>query len=688
MEVLIDERGVRVAELSAEALDAVPWDRLESVDPKVSPEEVRRVLCRLFRKGPESTEDDCRPLFDNLGSEVHGVSSTATAALPFVVALAADPRTGARATLVELLVVLSQAPERTPPEMVDPEWPEAWRHAHRAVQPLLADPDPAVRREAIPLADGPGRLLERWRAERDLSVRLTVLFELGRLAAAPGAGATTVTETRAVLDASLEDPDPVLRVAAVMTYADLDTEVPVRELDLLVEALTDRTARARWGTVWYERDYEYPFDRETVAYRTADLFDDTPAQELRFLTGLSSAAAPGEDADLLRAVLDRCLLLLVSRRSVEPAALPLAGGALRHPDPSVRLRAAHLLGVLGPRAMAYADQLAALLDDSGVEEYNEGTVGDHACWALTRMDDPRALPGLVDRLCAPFHELDGGSYSSGQPRRPEIADVLTPLRAHADTLLPSIREELRRNLTDPGAPDVLTTDFLETLKAWETDALPALAEITAYVTHPFRSYAATEALAAMGSAAASAAPALRELMSLEPPDNHPSLHWVLWRIGGTDPAAALRAVGETLSAEGEEHRSGMVGHLTAFGAEAVPYTDRVRHALTAPQGWIRTEAAIALWSITGDPGSALPTLEEEILAFAAGGQWYGPFGNALRTLIRFRALTPAIAAALRLLRDQDHRLSPRADYRAVLQDEELRALIDEALTVEPWRDRE
>ncbi|MFE9445031.1 hypothetical protein ACFYO2_40085 [Streptomyces sp. NPDC006602] len=136
--------GVRVAELSAEALDEVPWDRLESIDPTVPPEEVRRVLRRLFRKGPESTEDDCRPLFNALGTSERGISSVATAALPFVVALAANPRTGARASLVELLASLSQAQETTPPESIVPGWPEAWRHAHHAVQSLLTDPDPAV----------------------------------------------------------------------------------------------------------------------------------------------------------------------------------------------------------------------------------------------------------------------------------------------------------------------------------------------------------------------------------------------------------------------------------------------------------------------------------------------------------------------------------------------------------------
>ncbi|MFF6785307.1 hypothetical protein [Streptomyces sp. NPDC012510] len=670
-----------MAELSARALDGVPWDRLESIDPTAPPEEVRRVLRRLFHKGPESTEDDCWKLFDALGGPGDGISSVATAALPFLVALACDPLTGARASLVELLASLSEVRGSAPAGSVDPGWSEAWRHAYPAVRSLLADPQPAVRRGAIPLADGPRGLLERWRTERDLSVRVPVLFALGRLVAAPEAETPMVDETRAVLDTSLRDPDPVLRAAAVVAYADLDPEVPVRELELLLEALTDPAARSRWGTVWYERGYEYPSDRESVAYGAAVLFDDKPAQQRLFLTRLSAEASPAEDADLLRAVLDRCLLLLVSCRSAESAVLPLAGGALDHPDVSVRVRAAHLLGMLGPRATAYADRLAALLDDSAEVEFLEGAVSEHACWALTRMDDPRALPGLVDRLCAPFREQYGRSYCTGEPRRPEPVDVLAPLRAHADTLLPSIREELRRSLADPDAHGVLTADFLATLKAWETDALPALPEITGYVNDRFHWYSATETLVALGPAAASAVPALRERMSLEPPANHPMLLWAIWRIGGADPAEALRAVGGTLSAEGEKPFTGSVDRLADFGAEAAPYTDRVRYALTADESWTRTGAAIALASITGDPAPSLPFLEEEILALTAGGEWYGTFQDALRTLIRLRTLTPATRAALRILRDQDHRLSPRADYRAVLDDEKLRALIDEALDI-------
>ncbi len=77
----------------------------------------------------------------------------ATAALPFVVALAADPEAGARVDLVGLLVAFAHATRTARPDLVDAGWTAAWRR-HRGAAALLADPDPDVRREAIPLADG------------------------------------------------------------------------------------------------------------------------------------------------------------------------------------------------------------------------------------------------------------------------------------------------------------------------------------------------------------------------------------------------------------------------------------------------------------------------------------------------------------------------------------------------------
>lgn len=100
---------------------------------------------------------------------------------------------------------------------------------------------------------------------------------------------------------------------------------------------------------------------------------------------------------LSEAVLDEAWRLLVLRPSAAPALPPVAGRLLDDPADPVRLRAAYLLAVLGRQSARYADRLATLLDDAGKDPCLDGTVGDYARWALTRIGDPRALPGLADR---------------------------------------------------------------------------------------------------------------------------------------------------------------------------------------------------------------------------------------------------------------------------------------------------
>ncbi|MFF4272889.1 hypothetical protein [Streptomyces sp. NPDC001536] len=659
-----------MGDVSVQALDALPWERLVAVYPTASAKEVHRVLRHLLSSGPASTEDDCAPLFSGLSLEGSGVSSAATATLPFVVALAADPRTGARATLVELLGSLARNAEHCAPHLVDPGWPDAWEQQRPAIQALLTDPDPVVRRHAVPLAEGSARLLERWRAEPDLSVRLPVLFTLARF--------PEDTEARAVLAEALRDDDPVVRVAAVHAVSETDPGIALREREQLLADLVDPAIRARREAVWYRPDVEHPYTREAVAFWTAVLFEDTPAEATAFLTRLAAAADPAEDTDLLLAVLDHSWRLLTRRRSVEAALLPLAGGLLDHPDPAVRYRAVHLLAALGPCAAAHADALAALLDDPGEDEFLEGTVGELARWALARMNDARALPGLVEGLCATWRGRQDRGYVLSDARSPDLADLLGPLRAHADTLLPAVREELRRELADPDLPGWVPADLLATLKAWGTVALPALPEVTAYLADDFRRHDAAEALAAMGPAAVAAAPAVRERMALEPPGNHRWLQWILWRIGGADPAETLRTLAETLPKPGEPPYF-PYAWLAGFGRRAEPYADELRRLLAEAEDRTRVEVAAALWTVTGEPEPARPILEQQVLSFVAGDEYYGLFHTALRTLIRFRAIGPTVRDALRGLRDEDRRLSAYGDYRAILQDEEFRELIDEAL---------
>ncbi|MFE0581050.1 hypothetical protein [Streptomyces sp. NPDC058874] len=655
-------------------LDDVPWERLESTLGHYPVEEIRRALRRLALKGGAATEQDCCPLFDCFALGSGRVSSVATALLPFVVALAGDPDMGARATLVQLLASLSKAVAKADPHLVDAGWHEAWLLQRPRIRALLADPLPEVRREALPLGEDVGALLERSHAETDPTVRLPVLLALGT-AAAGSADAGLVGRARAVVAEALRTDGPVMRVAAVHAWAAFDPQASVRELDLLVEVLSDPAVRPQFEAIWYVPDFDGAFTREEVISWTAQLFEGAPQTALAFVIRLIGAARRNGDTLLCRAALDEGWQLLVARPSAASALLPLAGALLAEQDDGVRYRAAHLLAVLGSRAAPYADELAALLDDPGEGEFLEGTVGDHARWALTRIGDERALPGLVERLYAPYQGQYARGYYSGDPHLPEVKDVLTPLWAHAEALLPAIRKLLR----DDGMGGSLTCSFLEILYAWGPTASPALPEVVALLDDARYSLHAVDALVAMGTAAKSAEPAVRRCTVLDFPGNHHKVAWAVWRLGG-DRDAALRLIGEAVLTE-EGRCYGSIALLGDFGPAAASHADRVRHVMEHGDRWLRLQAAVALWSITGEPEPSGSVVEEYLLPVAEGGDAYGSFFAALRALARIGTVSPAARTILRTVQGSDRRLSMYRDYRAFMQDEEIRSAIDDVLAL-------
>ncbi|MFC8827665.1 HEAT repeat domain-containing protein [Streptomyces sp. NPDC057137] len=658
-----------MAGMSLAALDAVVWVGLETAHPLYPVEVVPRTLRRLALAGAEATEEDCHPLHDCLTAWHGPAPSAAATALPFVVQLAADPamRVPVRVTLVELLV--------------DMDGPEPAKENRAGARALLADPDPAVRRAAIPLAGGVARLLERWRVETDPTVRLPVLLALGEAAAGAPAGTGEDAAARAVLAEVLRGGDPVLWVAALDASAALEPELTVRQMDRLVEVFSDLALRPRFEEVWYTPGIEGPWTREDLVRTTARLFEHIPGAQLSFAVSLIEAARRTGDAALLREALDLAWLLLTQRLSVAATLLPHAGELLADPDGPVRLRAANILAVLGgPAAAPYADRLAALLHDTAEDEYLEGTVGEFARWALARIGDPRALPGLVEQLYAPYREQHySRSYGSGDPRLPDIPDVLIPLRAHAGTLLPAVREAIRHG----GATGGATGDFLRVLEAWGQDALPALPDLLPLLASTRTSIPVIGVLTAMGPAAASAEPALRACRVLDHPGNHAAVAAAAMRITG-DRAAALRFLGDAVLA-GEAPVYGPVGALADFGPDAAPYADRVRSVMERSSHGTRLTAAITLWSITGRTEPTMGVLEEYVLPVAGGGDGLGVLDtpgllqDALHALIRMGEVSPAIRAALLTARGSDRRLSTRWNYEGILQDERLRALIDEAL---------
>ncbi|MET4925665.1 HEAT repeat domain-containing protein [Streptomyces sp. PSRA5] len=649
-----------VVGMSLVALDAVGWEGLETAHPLHPVEVVPRTLRRLALAGAEATEEDCHPLHHCLIGWNGQAPSAAAAALPFVVALAADPAMKVRVTLVDLLVDMNG------PDPADENWTGA--------RVLLADPDPAVRRAAIPLAGGVARLLERWRVESDPTVRLPVLLALGKAAADAPAGTGEAADARAVLDEVLRGNDPVLWVAALDASAVLDPELPVRRMDRLIEVFSDLALRPRFEEIWYTPGIETPWTREDLVRDTARSFDHDPHLQLSFAARLIEAARRTGDAALCREALDLAWRLLTRHRSVAATLVPTAGALLADPDGPVRLRAANILAVLGgPAAAPYADRLAALLDDTEEDEYLEGTVGEFARWALARIGDPRALPGLVERLYAPYREHYVRSYGVGDPRRPEIPHVLIPLRAHAGALLPAVGEAIRHG----GVTGGVTCQFLEVLEAWGEDALPALPDLLPLLASARTSLPVAGVLAAMGPAAASAEPALRACQVLDHPGSHAAVAAVAMRITA-DRAAALRFFGDAVLTAGAPGY-GPVGALADFGPDAAPYADRVRSVMERGSHGIRLTAAITLWSITGRTEPTLRVLEEYVLPTADDDDGLGLLQKALHALIGMGEVSPAIRAALLTVRQSDRRLSTRWNYEGILQDERLRALIDEAL---------
>ncbi|MEU5537620.1 hypothetical protein [Streptomyces sp. NPDC020362] len=238
-----------MAGTALESLDEVPWERLEPALDMHPGTEMRRALRVLALKGPAATEEDCYPLYDCFALGTGRVAPVSTAALPFVVALARDPDLGARVTLVELLASLAEAAAEAEPGRVDAGWQEAWRRQRPGIRALLADPRPEVRRNALPLAGSASALLERWHAETDPTVRLPLLLALGT-AAAESADPATADRVRAAVTDVLRTDAPVMRVAAVHAWASFDPEAPVRELDLLLEVLSDPAVRPQFEAIW------------------------------------------------------------------------------------------------------------------------------------------------------------------------------------------------------------------------------------------------------------------------------------------------------------------------------------------------------------------------------------------------------------------------------------------------------
>lgn len=659
-------------------IDALPWADLKHNHGTA--EDVPGLLRAIAAgdKDGREGEEAAYELLDRLFHQGGWICPAATAALPYVSALAAVPTVQQRLTLLELIERLADTAATAEPRFVDPNWSDAWAQSRPGVVTLSADPAPEVRRAAVAiLAVAPEpvtptlRLLrERWEQDDDRTTRLAALVALGQVAAS--ASPDELGRVASLLDSLLTTGEPAVKLAALHALGSVDPDAPGRHLDLLVDTLTAPQAATELPAAWAGATLT------GLTRKSYNLVADKPEAAAAFVTRL---AAPSRPVELRAAALERAGLLLAQWHSPATDLLPVLAQSLEAAEPEIRVQAAHLLAALGTVSAPYTEQLVAHLADHGSRPSRRvaDTVADNALWALSRWGDPRCLPGLVDRLFArrAVFATHGSHYSPGFlyfPTLPGMHEVLMPLRAHADELLPDLRALLRRVHASDDHEAVRAC--AQVLAAWGPAALPALPELTGLLAHPQVRRFAAEALASIGPGAAEALPDLRRAEAgiaagtrAEAAERQLFV-WARARLGD-DPQPALELLGAALEEDGVFHAA--IRHMGDLGPRAVGQADRLHCLMEGAhaESWEKVEAAIALWKVTGAPEPGLQSLEQAVLPLAQG-RYLPVMRRAVEGLAGIGRLGAETRCALEAALTLDRRLTSSGSWRSFVEDEQIR----------------
>ncbi len=651
-----------------QALEAVDWAALEH--NYGSADDVPDLLRRCAGPDPDDAEDASSDLLNLLFHQGGWICPAAPVALPFLLRLAARPDVPCRRGLLELVAVLAHEAGRVADRFLDPGWPPAWEAALPGVLALLDDPDPVIRRAAADVVGSctsPGELtlpalLRRWRAEADPVTRLDLVLALGRAALREPAGAHA-DEARRLLSDLLDDPEAQLRLAAVHALAPADPGLPARRLDLLLHAVRDP------GVALWRHSSTVEAGVQGVHHWTAGLF---AAPSPDFTLGL---LADHPDDEQRIGALAQAGAHLARRRSPAAVLLPAVAARLDDPSTEVRYRAAELLACLGPAAAAHADEVAALLDDTGTRSTRgRETVAEAAVWALARMNDPRCVPGLAGLLTGERSGFtEGSAYFPAEDWHtvalPAPDEVLVLVADHAEELLPALRERL-----DTATEPQLLRGLCQVVAAWGPVAKAAVPRLLGLLADDRTWTAAATALAGVGRAGS---PAREPLAARSAGDGADAdlAAWAYWKVTG-EPGPFLERLGPTVTGH-LPHRT--LCRLADLGPHAAPWADRLR-ALTADrEPWVRVEAAHALWAATGDTAHTVPVLTSAVRDLAEGA--YLPVMlPAVRYLARIGPAARPAADLLRGVPDRDERLRRSGGWRGFVEDEEIRAAVDALLT--------
>lgn len=625
-------------------IDEVDW---ASMDHAYGPaDDVPGLLYGLASADPAERES----ALDGMYGAVHhqgDVYACTLACIPFLFELAVDPGIRDRGGVVELLtsiggIDLDEDDESELDELDEDEIEGVANYAMAAAAvsagsavffELVADDDPGVRLAApLALATLHGRpervltlLRERLLVEADDEVRLALVEAAGRIALRhrPLAGQAADWLSRLAAEAH----PPGLRLAALSQLA-----------RCAPDALPGDVVRVVSGLLRELRSHSFlpesaaagmPGGDEAAADRAAS---PTLVGQLRELSAEESAgrSAPWA-ADLLRTlhgglddrVGDRTALLTDQLSSPDPwqrlDAVRMSGGLMRawrgsyeslvrlvgvqlgDPEPRLAEAASHVLEELFGLAAPAADALAArVAADPGawVREWASGPPGlGSAVKGLSRLGDARVLPALAAALERPEVPHDVGF-------------AIRCLGAAAAPLAGVLRRRLGEVGLDEGAYDRASPLLagLTALRAGEAapEVLRVLRGAPEYRGEWLRT-AALRALGSFGPAAHCAVPELRRLVRRPGSAAATEAAEALWAVSG-DAEAVLPVLAEGLRAQQVHDCRAAANALGGLGRRAEAVAPRLRALMGHDELWLRVDAAIALWEVSGRTAEVVPVL--------------------------------------------------------------------------------
>ncbi|WP_406454819.1 HEAT repeat domain-containing protein [Streptomyces sp. NBC_00876] len=624
-------------------IDEVDWASMEHAYGPA--DDVPGLLQGLASADPAERET----ALDGMYGAVHhqgDVYACTLACIPFLFELVVDPAVPDRGSIVELLTSIGgiDLDEDDEEEMDEDEAEGAANYAMAAAAVsagagvffgLLADEDPGVRVSA-PLAlatlhGNPARVLallrERLAVEPDQEVRLALVEAAGRVALRhrPLTGQIADWLSRLAAEAN----PPGLRLAALAQLArcapqSLPGDV-VRMVAGLLRQLRSAPGPADTGSCAPEAHGEpeppateaapvtligqlRALSAEENAGRTApwtaDLLrtlhvglDDRVAERTALLTDQLCSPDPWQRIDAVRMSSG----LIRAWRGSYAELVRLVGEQLGADEPALAEAASHVLeelfGLAAPAADALAAQVAA---DPGswVKEWASGPPGlGSAVKALARLGDARAVPALAAALERPEVPHDVG-FAIGY-----LGPAARPLAA-------ALRRRLGEVGLDEGAYDRASPLLagLTALRAGEAapEVLRVLRGAPEYRGEWLRT-AALRALASFGPAAHCAVPELRALVRRPGTAAATEAAEALWAVDG-DAGTVLPVLIEGLQAEHAHERRTAASALGRLGEQAAVTAPRLRALLRHEELWLRVDAAIALWEVSGRAEESVPVL--------------------------------------------------------------------------------